>query len=90
MKKNLVEIDEKKENVCFICDKTRNDCIRKYEDFKEHIDDHDLWKYIRYICTIILKKRNQYTDEEHYVWKQIKNKQIQWFPKSNDDEEKKD
>ena len=87
LKKNLYEIDEKKKNVCFICDKTKNNCIEKHEDFDEHLEAHDLWKYIRYICTIILKKRNQYTNEEYYVWKQIKKKEIKWFPKSEDGEE---
>ena len=91
IKKNLAEKDEQRENVCFICNKTRNDCIAKNQNFDEHIKKHDLWKYIRYICTIILKKRNQYTNEEYYVWKQIKKKEIKWFPnfKENKEEEEK-
>lgn len=54
-----------------------------------------MWKYIRYICSIILKKRNQYTDEEYFVWKQIRDKKIDWFPeaednKSEDEEEEEE
>ena len=80
IKKNLVEKDEQNENVCFICNKTRNDCIAKNKNFEEHIKKHDLWKYIRYICGIILKNKKQYTEEEYYVWEIIKKKGLDWFP----------
>ena len=87
MKKNMDKIDDKKENVCFICNKKRNDCIKEYKNFEEHIENHDLWKYIRYICCIILKKRNQYTNEEYYVWELIKDKKFDWFPRIKEDKE---
>lgn len=45
-----------------------------------------MWKYIRYICKILLKKRYQYTDEEYYVWKQIRDKKLEWFPRSGEKE----
>ena len=80
IKKNLVENDNQKENVCFICNKTRNDCISNNKNFEEHIKKHDLWKYIRYICGIILKNKEQYTEEEYYVWEIIKKKGLDWFP----------
>ena len=87
MKKNMDKIDDKKENVCFICNKKRNDCIKEYKNFEEHIENHDMWKYIRYICCIILKKRNQYTNEEYYVWELIKDKKFDWFPRIKEDKE---
>ena len=33
MKKDMYKLDNKKENVCFICDKKRNDCMKKNDDF---------------------------------------------------------
>ena len=90
MKKKLYEIDDQNENVCFICNKTKNSCIKESKDFDKHIEDHDLWKYIRFICNIILKKRSQYTNEEYVVWMQIIDKKLDWFPeeKTEDEEEK--
>ena len=83
MKKEMNEREKEIEDVCFICGKTKNDCIGEYkQDFEEHIKKHDIWKYIRYICGIILKNKEQYTDEEYYVWKQIKYKKLDWFPKN--------
>ena len=89
MKKEMFKLDNKRENVCFICDKKRSDFIQIPEDFEEHIEEHDMWKYIRYICSIILKKRNQYTDEEYYVWKMIRDKKIDWFPDAKETQEEK-
>ena len=80
MKKNLYEKEEKENNICFICEKTKNNCIEESEDFQEHIEKHNMLKYIRYISSIILKNKNQYTDEEYYVWNQIKQKKLDWFP----------
>ena len=86
MKKSMIKNDDKKENVCFICNMKRSDCIKDYKDFKKHLEKHNMWKYIRYICKILLKKRYQYTDEEYYVWKQIRDKKLEWFPRSGEKE----
>ena len=86
MKKNMLEKEDKEENVCFICEKTKNDCIEKYEDFQEHLEKHNMWKYIRYICNIILKNKNQFNDMEYYVWNQIKYKKLDWYPYYSDEE----
>ena len=67
-------------NVCFICEKTRNDCIINHEDFEKHLENHNKWKYIIYISNIILKNKEEYTREEYYVWRQIKHKKLDWFP----------
>ncbi len=60
--------------------------MKKNDDFEEHVEKHYMWKYIRYICSIILKKRNQYTDEEYLFWNQIRDKKKDWFPEAKDDE----
>ena len=81
MKEKLDSKDNEKYNVCFICSKTRNDCIEDNEDFDEHIEKHNMWKYIKYICYIILKNKETYSNDENYLWKQIKWKEMDWFPK---------
>ena len=87
MKKNMIKNNDKKENVCFICNLKKNDCIKEYKDFQKHLEKHNMWKYIRYICKILLKKRYQYTDEEYYVWKQIRDKKLEWFPRTEEQKE---
>ena len=80
----IEKVDKKKDdekNVCFICDKTRNDCISEHEDFDEHLKRHSKWKYIIYISNIILKSKEEFSIEEYYLWRQIKHKKLDWFPK---------
>ena len=81
MKEKIDKKNDDEKNVCFICDKTRNDCIEDNEDFDEHLEKHNKWKYIMYIINILMKNKEIYTYEEYYIWKQIEEKKIDWFPK---------
>ena len=81
MKEKIDKKGYEDKNVCFICGKTKNDCIGDNEDFDDHLEKHDKWKYIIYIVCLILKKEETFTIEEDYVWKQIKDKKLDWFPK---------
>ena len=85
MKEEIDKKDNEIENTCFICSRTRNDCMKENEDFEEHLQKHDIWKYIRYIFSIILKNKDDYTEEEYYVWKQITKKDLDWFPKKDEE-----
>ena len=44
MKEKIDKKGYEDKNVCFICGKTKNDCIGDNEDFDEHIENHDKWK----------------------------------------------
>ena len=81
MKEKIDKKSDDEKNVCFICDKTRNDCIEDNEDFDEHLEMHNKWKYIIYIINILQKNKEIYTYEEYFVWKQLEGKNIDWFPK---------
>ena len=81
MKEKIDKKNYDEENVCFICDKTRTNCIEDNEDFDEHLERHNKWKYIIYMIKIIFKNKENYTNEEYNIWKQIKTKQLDWFPK---------
>ena len=81
MQKEIDKKDDENKNICFICNKTRNDCIMEKENnFEDHLKKHDIWKYIKYICNIILKNKDDYTEEEYYVFNQIKKRKLDWFP----------
>ena len=93
MKEKIDKKNYDEKNVCFICDKTRTDCIEDNQDFDEHLERHNKWKYIIYMINIILKNKENYTNEEYNIWKQIKMKQLDWFPKyekKSDESEKKE
>ena len=81
MRESIIEKDYNKKNVCFICQKTRNDCINNLEDFNEHIFKHNKWKYIIFICNIILKEeKKELSNEEYKIYQLIKKGSIDWLP----------
>ena len=84
MKEKIYQKEENIANVCFICQKTKNDCIKEREDFDSHLKTHNKWKYIIYIIYIMMKNKEDYSKEEYYVWKQIKRKKLEWFLLYND------
>ena len=42
MKKEIDKRDEDNENVCFICNKNRNDCFKEKKTFEEHLEMHNM------------------------------------------------
>ena len=81
MKKKVEQKKYDEKNVCFICGKTRIDSINDSKDFDKHLKIHDKWKYIIYMIQIILKNKEEYTNEEYNIWRQIKKKKLNWLPK---------
>ena len=81
MRDQIQEKENDINNSCFICQKTKNDCINDFEDFEEHIQNHDKRKYIIFICNILDKDIKELTNEEYVIYRRITEKKINWFPK---------
>lgn len=79
--------EEDMKKICFICQKTRNDCMIEHIDFQKHIKEHKVEKYIKFMCNIILKNETNLSYEEYYVYEMIKNGKFDWFPLHEDDDE---
>ncbi len=83
MRDKIREKDEDINNVCFICQKTKSDCINDSEDFdfEEHCKKHDKWKYVMFIINILNKDEKELTNEEYTIHQKIKEEKIDWYPK---------
>ena len=79
------EID--KEEKCFICQITKSECVNSHKDFKEHREDHSVWKYIYFLSNILLKEQTEFNSEEQYVYDKMKELSFDWFPTKEDDED---
>ena len=75
------EKDNNKNNICFICQKTRNDCINDSEDFEEHSFKHNKWKYIIFISNILFIDKKELNNDEYLIYQKIDERNIDWFPK---------
>ena len=79
--------EEDMKKVCFICQKTRNDCMIEHIDFVKHTKSHKVEKYIKFICNIILKNETNLNYEEYYIYEMVKKRKFDWFPIHEEDEE---
>jgi len=80
MRELINEKENNIKNVCFICQKKRNDCINESEDFNYHLFKHNKWKYIIFMCSILLKDKEELSQEETIIYEQIIKGKIDWFP----------
>ena len=81
MREIISEKDNDKNNICFICQKTRNDCINDSEDLEMHSLRHNKWKYIMLICNILFKDKKEMNNEEYFIYRKIDEGSIDCFPK---------
>ena len=71
--------------------------FEKYMPFKDHLHEHDPWKYINLLFYLKIKNPNDYTGHENYIHKRQQNKQVSWIPigktmtlQENEDDEMKE
>ena len=81
MRDIITEKVNDKNNICFICQKTRNDCINDSEDFEKHLLKHNKWKYIIFISNILFKDKKELNNEEFIIYQKIDERNIDCFPK---------
>ncbi len=69
-----------KKNICYICQITRNQCIRRKIDFEEHKKTHYLRNYVYFISYLYMDKFKDLNPYEKYAWQMLENEDISWIP----------
>jgi len=84
-----------KNNICFICQLSRDGCLLRHIDYETHIKkNHNLWSYIDFLCYLHLYNANDFSRVENIVWEKLLKKDYDWLPintdEGNDDDEEDD
>ena len=75
------EREKDKSSVCFICQLTSDECLRKNIDFEEHVKKiHNLWNYVYFLTYLHLSNSNNFNRVEGYVWEKLGNQDYSWLP----------
>ena len=75
------EREKDKSSVCFICQITSDECLRRNIDFGEHIlKIHNLWNYVYFLTYLHLSNPNDFNRVEGYVWEKLGNQDYSWLP----------
>jgi hypothetical protein len=81
LRDNQDSIENDKNNVCFICQLTRDDSMNKNINFDIHTKkDHKVWNYVYFLTYLRINNPNDFNALEFYVWKKVNQKDITWIP----------
>ena len=82
---NLNENDRR--NICYICQLSRDDCLKKNIDFDVHVkEEHFMWNYLYFLTYLHINDPNNLNSIENYVWEKLEEQDISWIPIKNDAE----
>ena len=87
------QYENDKNNICFICQLSRDGCLLKNINFDTHVQqEHNIWNYVDFLCYLHFYDANNFTKVESYVWDKLIEKNYEWIPidvdaAAGDDEE---
>jgi hypothetical protein len=68
-------------NICYICQLTRDKASSKLIDFDEHIKkEHLVWNYVDFIIYLFINNYNDFNQFELYAYQKIKENNMSWVP----------
>lgn len=85
-KKALMRENDKK-TICFTCGLNKDYFEKKNQNFQEHVEFHEIWKYMNYIQYLKLLAVNDYNGIDIYVSELVEKHQLTWLPTKKDDDE---
>ena len=73
--------NDDKNNVCFICQINRDECLFKNIDFDKHVENvHNLWNYIYFLNYLYVNNSLNFNWIENSVWEKLKEQGTNWLP----------
>ena len=80
------EYENDRNNICFICQLSKDGCLKKNIDYEVHIkNDHNLWSYVNFMTYLHLYNANDFNRVEVTVWERLLEKDYGWLPINTDD-----
>ena len=77
--------EEDKNDKCYICQKTRDDCLKDNINFDNHVKEtHFIWNYLYFLTYLHISDPNNLNSIENYVWEKLEDQDITWIPIKND------
>ena len=85
------KFENDKNNICFICQLSRDKCLLKNIDFDSHIkNEHNLWNYVNFLIFLHLNNPNDFSRFEGLVWDKLLERDFGWIPVDPDAGEEDD
>ena len=76
---------EDRDDKCYICQITRDECLMKNIDFETHIEKvHNMWNYVYFLNYLYLNNPLNFNWIENSVWEKLQEQGINWLPLKED------
>ena len=77
--------EEDRNNRCFICQLTKDDCLKKNIEFDKHVkEEHFIWNYLYFLVYLHINDPNNLNSIENDVWEKLEEQDITWIPLKSD------
>ncbi len=68
-------------NICFICQLSRDDCLKRNIDFEKHVStEHNKWNYVYFLTYLQINNPNDFSGIENSVWEKLEKQDFSWIP----------
>ena len=73
--------EKDKNNICFICQISRDNSLTKKIDFDNHIHGvHNMWNYVYFLVHLHINNPYEFNQIESSVWEKLIQKDFSWLP----------
>ena len=70
-----------KNNICFICQLSRDACLTRNIDFNKHVtNEHFIWNYVYFLTYLHISNPNDFNRLENSVWSKLEEQDFGWLP----------
>jgi len=83
LRKKQFEYDYDIQNICFICNISRDECEKNNKNFDEHREkEHNVWDYNNYMISLRLQNSQDLNNMNSYALNELMKKNIGWIPET--------
>jgi hypothetical protein len=76
-----IETENDIKNKCYICQLSRDDCLKKNIDFDKHVSkEHNKWNYVYFLTYLQINNPNDFSGIENSVWEKLETQDFGWLP----------
>jgi len=87
LRKENSNLEDDKNNICFICQLSKDECLFRNIDFDNHIKGiHNLWNYVYFLVYLHINNSNEFNSVENLVWDKLNDNDFNWIPIQKSDD----
>ncbi len=87
LRKKNSNLEDDKNNICFICQLSKDECLFRNIDFDNHIKGiHNLWNYVYFLVYLHINNSNEFNSVENLVWNKLDDNDFSWIPIQKSDD----